>query len=41
MKLEMRLIKEFEDESNMRASRDAIKVKAEQAGYIFLWTVSE
>lgn len=41
MKLEMRLIKEFDNEDDMRSSRDSIKAKAEQAGYTFLWTVSE
>ena len=41
MKLEMRLIKEFPNEANMRASRDSIEAKAKQAGYLFLWEVSE
>ena len=33
MRLEIRLIKEFNNEANMRASRDAIKAKALAAGY--------
>ena len=41
MKLQMTLIKEFDNESNMRSSRDSIKDKASQAGYTFLWCVSE
>ncbi len=41
MKLEMRLIKEFDNEGNMRSSRDAIESKATQAGYKFLWSVGE
>ena len=41
MKLKIALEQDFHDETVMIANRDAVKVKAEQAGYLFHWTVSE
>ena len=37
MRLKITLMKDFGNEANMRASRDAVRQKAEQAGYEFDW----
>ena len=39
MKLEMKLIKEFSNEANMRASRDSVRQKAEAAGFLVYCSV--
>ena len=41
MKLKIMLEKEFNNEANMRSSRDAVEVKAVQAGYLFHWCLEE
>ena len=40
MRLEMRLIKEFDNEANMESSRASVISKASKVGYTVLWTVS-
>ncbi|GAG76520.1 unnamed protein product [marine sediment metagenome] len=37
MRLTITLIKTFDNEANMQASRDSVKTKAVQAGYHFSW----
>ena len=41
MKLKIMLEKDFNNEANARSSRDAVKEKAEQAGYLFHWCLEE
>ena len=41
MKLKIMLEKDFTNEANARSSRDSVKLKAEQAGYLFHWCLEE
>ena len=41
MRLVITLEKEFNNEANMRSSRDAVEAKALEAGYLSHWIVSE
>lgn len=41
MKLKITLEQDFNDEDTLIANRDTVRIKAEQAGYLFHWTVSE